>query len=159
MTDHTDVLRFVEQFALILTDSGMQRMPARVFAYVLADDADRYTAAELAAGLQVSPAAISGAVGYLVRAGLLGRERVPGSRADHFVIPEEDVWGAISAQRIRSLRRYETVLTDGLALLDQDSAGGRRVRETLEYFRFVQADLPTFLERWSEHRKQALDGD
>jgi hypothetical protein len=57
------------------------------------------------------------------------------------------------------LRRYETVLSEGLTLLDQDSPGGRRVRETLEYFRFVQADLPASLERWREHRKKVLDGD
>lgn len=156
---HDDVLRFVEQFALILTDAGMQRMPARVFAYVLADDAERYTAGELAAGLQVSPAAISGAVGYLVRAGLLSKERLPGSRADHYVMPEDDVWGTIAQQRLQLLRRYETVLSDGLALLDQGSPGGRRVRETLEYFRFVQTDLPASLERWREHRKKVLDGE
>ena len=158
MNRQQDVLRFVEQFALILTDSGMQRMPARVFAYVLADDADRYTAAELAAGLQVSPAAISGAVNYLVRAGLLGRERLPGSRADHYVIPHDDVWGTIAQQRIPLLRRYETVLADGLALLDPDSPGGHRVRETLAYFRFVQADLAASLERWRAYRRDALDG-
>lgn len=156
---HRDVLRFVEQFALILTDSGMQRMPARVFAYMLADDADRYTAAGLAAGLQVSPAAISGAVGYLVRTGLLRKERKPGSRADQYVLPEDDIWGAIAQQRIPLLRRYETVLADGLTLLDEDSPGGHRVRETLEYFRFVQADLPASLERWRVHRQEALGGD
>ena len=41
------VLRFVERFALILVESGMPRMPSRVFAYVLADDSQRYTAREL----------------------------------------------------------------------------------------------------------------
>jgi hypothetical protein len=60
--DHDLLLRFVERFALELTNLGMARMPARVFAYVLADDAERYTAAELADALRVSPAAISGAV-------------------------------------------------------------------------------------------------
>ncbi|HEU0285555.1 MAG TPA: helix-turn-helix domain-containing protein, partial [Nocardioidaceae bacterium] len=63
------VLRFVERFALILVESGMPRMPSRVFAYFLADEAERYTARELATGLRVSPAAISGAVRYLIQAG------------------------------------------------------------------------------------------
>ena len=68
----------VERFGQALEGSGMPRMPARVFAYVLAEDSDRYTAAQLAEGLQVSPAAISGAVRYLVDTGLLIRERAPG---------------------------------------------------------------------------------
>jgi hypothetical protein len=56
-------------------------MPARVVAYVLAEVSDRSTAGDIAAGLRVSPAAISGAVRYLVQAGLLGKEREPGVAA------------------------------------------------------------------------------
>jgi DNA-binding transcriptional regulator GbsR (MarR family) len=77
-----DLLRAVERFAQTMEMSGMPRMAARVFAYVLAEDSDRYTAADLADGLRVSPAAVSGAVRYLVDARLLFREREPGTRSD-----------------------------------------------------------------------------
>ena len=43
----------------------MGRMPARAFAAILAADDGRRTAAELAELLEVSPAAVSGAVRYL----------------------------------------------------------------------------------------------
>ena len=39
---------FVEHFALLLDEAGMPRMPARVFAAILAEDAGRLTARELA---------------------------------------------------------------------------------------------------------------
>jgi peptidylprolyl isomerase len=46
---HEDaVLRFVERFALLLNEAGLPRMAARVFGYVLADDAESYSARELA---------------------------------------------------------------------------------------------------------------
>ena len=48
--DRTRLLRFVERFALALRDAGMAPMAARVLAYALADDADRYTAGDLASG-------------------------------------------------------------------------------------------------------------
>ena len=60
-------MRFVEDFALLLTETGVPRMPARVFACVLADDSGGLTAADLAERLQVSPAAISGAVRWLMQ--------------------------------------------------------------------------------------------
>ena len=50
-------LRVVERIAAILSEAGIPRMSARVLAYMLADDADRYTAAALAEGLRISPAA------------------------------------------------------------------------------------------------------
>src|SRR6185436_10524901 len=66
---------FVERFALLLDEAGMPRMPARVFAAILADDGGRLTARELAERLSVSPAAISGAVRYLTQAGMIERGR------------------------------------------------------------------------------------
>ena len=58
--DEEAVRLFVERFAAALAESGLQRMPARVFAALQATDTGRLTAAELAEILQVSPAAVSG---------------------------------------------------------------------------------------------------
>ncbi len=152
------LLRFVERFAVVLGEAGLPRMPARVFAYVLADDADRYTAAELAHGLRVSPAAISGAVRWLVRVGLLGKERAPGSRADQYRIYDDDVWYAISMQRVPLLRRWEESVAEGVAALGSDRPGGRRLRETQEFFAFIRTDTPRMLQRWQEHKRRVFDG-
>lgn len=148
------VLRFVEKFALILNEAGVPRMPARVFAYVLADDAEIYTASDLARGLRVSPAAISGAVRFLVQSGLVAKERQPGARQDHYRVYDSDVWSAITSQRSELLNRYEAVLEEGLGLLDPGRPGGQRVRETLEYFRFMREEMPRLMERWQEHRRK-----
>src|ERR1700730_19198199 len=71
---------FIEKFAAVLSLAGFPAMPARVFVALLVTDAGRLTAAELADLLQISPAAVSGAVRYLGGLGLVDKERVPGSR-------------------------------------------------------------------------------
>jgi hypothetical protein len=154
--DDDELLRYVERFAMVLADSGLPRMPARVFAYVLAEDAERYTAAELASGLRVSLAAISGAVRYLLQVGLLAKERQPGSRSDHYRIFDEDVWGTIILQRMPILKVYEDAAADGVALLHAGSAGARRMRETQEFYRFLQAEQPKVIQRWRQHRQALL---
>lgn len=153
------VLRFVEQFAMILAESGMHRMPARVFAYILADDAERYTARELSEGLRVSPAAISGSVRYLVQIGLLIKEREPGSRSDHYRVFDEDIWYTILQQRLDLLRRYEEILAEGVEVLDQARPGGRRIRETHEFMRFNRIEMAELAERWREHKHKLLDDE
>ncbi len=60
--DDVAVSAFVERFSSVLVDVGWQRMPARVFVTLLASESAALTAADLAERLQVSPAAISGAV-------------------------------------------------------------------------------------------------
>lgn len=152
-----ELLRFVERFALILAENGMPRMAARVFAFVLADDADRYTATELAEGLRVSPAAISGAVRSLVQLGLLGKEREPGSRSDTYRVYDDDVWGAIARQRMPILDRWIEGLSDGLDQLEPNSRGWRRLRETQLYFEWVRDEFEDVMARWAERRKKLFE--
>jgi DNA-binding transcriptional regulator GbsR (MarR family) len=147
------LLRFVERFAMALTGLGMPRMPARVFAYVLADDAERYTATELATGLRVSPAAISSAIRALVQAGLVGREREPGARVDTYRVYDTDLWGTITEQRERLIEPFEKLAAEGVELLGRDSPGGRRMAETAEFYAFMRRKLPETMAQWREQRE------
>ena len=148
----------MERFAIALGEVGLPRMPARVFAYVLADDAERYTAAGLAGALRVSPAAISGAVRSLVQARLIGREREPGARVDTYRVYDNDLWYTIMLQREQLIEPFEQLAAEGAELLGPDSPGGRRMRESQEFYAFMRRKLTGLLEEWREH-KRAVFGD
>ena len=149
--DADATLRFVEDFALLLVDAGMPRMPARVFACVLADDAGALTAGDLAERLQVSPAAISGAVRWLTQMHLLTRAREPGARRDHYRM-RDDQWYETTVFKTAALRRFEDVLAEGVALVGADTPAGRRLEETQQFFAFFRAELPALLERFRATR-------
>ncbi|MPZ52542.1 MAG: MarR family transcriptional regulator [Acidimicrobiia bacterium] len=151
------LLRFVERFAMILAESGMDRMPARVFAYILAEDSDRYTAAELAEGLGVSRAAISGATRALVDGGFIDKGREPGSRVDHFMVYDDDVWAAIAQQRTPLLSRYQTVVDEGVDLIGVDTRGGRRLLQTEAYFDFMMEALPKIVDEWHSRKNDLVE--
>ena len=89
--DPDRVREFVEHLALVFTDWGFPRMPSRVLITLMAADEEALTAAELAERLDVSPAAISGAVRYLIHIGLLQRVPTLGSRRDRYRLPA-DPW-------------------------------------------------------------------
>lgn len=148
-----NLLRAVERFAQTMEASGVPRMPARVFAYVLAEDSDRYTATELAEGLRVSPAAISGAVRYLLDTRLLFREREPGMRSDLYRVYDDDVWSAIMSARVPIMDQFIVGIDEAIELIGDDSRGVHRLRESREFFSFMQREMTEMLERWSEHRK------
>jgi DNA-binding transcriptional regulator GbsR (MarR family) len=148
------VRRFIERFALLLTEAGMARMPARAFAALLAEDSGRLTAAELAERLEVSPAAISGAVRYLTQVGMVARDREPGARRDHYRL-HEDVWTGIYLNRLSALKRWEEAVAEGVEVLGTDRPAGRRVEETREFFAFLQDELPAVVEHWRRRRAAA----
>ncbi|MFI6105920.1 GbsR/MarR family transcriptional regulator [Streptomyces sp. NPDC051310] len=151
MGNEEQVSRFVERFAAELTEAGMQRMAARVFAALLASEGASLTSAELAEQLRISPAAVSGAVRYLNQVGMVSREREPGSRRDRYVLHNE-LWYETFTRRDQLLVRWETVLREGARTLGPDSAAGARVAETAEFFEFLQEEMHRMLERWREHR-------
>ncbi|WP_435244860.1 GbsR/MarR family transcriptional regulator [Streptomyces sioyaensis] len=151
--DDEAVSQFVERFASQLVDAGMQRMSARVFVCLLASDSGVLTSAELGERLQVSPAAVSGAIRYLSQVDMVSREREPGSRRDRYRV-HSDQWYEALARRDNALTRWEGTLREGVESLGEDSPAGRRIGETLVFFEFLQKELAGLLQRWREHRDQ-----
>ncbi len=145
------VQRFVEHFASVLVEGGVPRMPARVFAALLSTDSGRLTAAELAEMLQISPAAVSGAVRYLEQVSLVGRDREPGSRRDRYRL-QDDVWYEAIIRREPLLQRWERALGEGVQALGADTPAGTRLAASVSFFEFLQREMPALLARWREQR-------
>jgi DNA-binding transcriptional regulator GbsR (MarR family) len=145
------VRRFVESFAAALVEAGVPQMPALVFVTLLATDTGGLTAEELTTQLQVSRAAISGAVKYLDQVGLTSRERQPGSRRYRYVL-RDPTWYTVVARRERILDRWIAATREGVDALGADTAAGRRLAESLAFFEFLRQEMPALLARWREQQ-------
>ncbi len=143
----------MERFAAELTEAGMQRMASRVFAALLSSEKGSMTSAELAEQLQISPAAVSGAVRYLSQVDMVSRERDPGSRRDRYVLHNE-LWYETFTRRDQLLNRWEKALRDGAATLGPETAAGARVTHTAEFFGFLQQELEGMMDRWRTYREE-----
>ena len=146
-----EIPQFVERFGATLEEGGVPRMPARVFAALLTIDSGRLTASELAELLQISPAAVSGAVRYLTQVSLISREREPGSRRDVYRL-HDDEWYEAIVRREPLLQRWERAVLEGVDAVGADTPAGRRLRDTAGFFEFLQAEMPAMLERWRVQR-------
>jgi DNA-binding transcriptional regulator GbsR (MarR family) len=149
--DEEAVRRFIERFALNLTEAGMARMPARVLAALLVAEDGRRTAAELAGELGVSPAAVSGAVRYLTQLRLATREREPGERVDHYRVSSATWYEAIT-RRDELLERWLVDLADGVKAVGPTTPAGARLEETRAFFAYLLDEIPRMLDRWRAQR-------
>jgi DNA-binding transcriptional regulator GbsR (MarR family) len=152
------VRQFVERFASALTDAGFQRMHARVFAALHGTDSGRLTATEIAESLQVSPAAVSGAVRYLIQFNLIRREREPGSRRDHYVV-QNDAWYEASLRRDEIVSRWQASAREGIEALGADTPAGRRMAESLAFFEFLREELNAIVAKWEKVKGDRLPSD
>lgn len=151
-SDGAALRQFVEDFASTLVAAGVPRMPARVFSCLLVSEAGRLTAAELSEQLQVSAAAVSGAIQYLDTVHLVRRTREPGSRRDQYVV-EHDVWYQATVSQDQLLNRWIEQLGVGVGLVGPHTAAGDRLAETIEFFSFLKDEMAHLRTRWAERKR------
>ena len=142
---------YIERFAAVLVAAGFPPMPARVFVALLITDSGRLTAAELAGTLRISPAAVSGAVRYLIQVGLVHKERVPGSRRDYYRMPG-NMWDDMIRMRDQVMARWTALVREGIDLVGPDSPAGARMAEQAAFLEFATGELSEILKRWQEYR-------
>jgi DNA-binding MarR family transcriptional regulator len=137
----------VERFAGVLANSGVPSMSARVMARMLVSPTGTMTASELAESLQISQPAVSGAVRQLIQVAFISRERLPGSRKDHYRI-RDDVFAAILERRNNALGEWESSTRSGADLFGPDSPVGQRLLEAADFFAFISEDLNQMIKNW-----------
>lgn len=150
-SDDTAVSEFVERFAAELVVAGMGRMPSRIFSCLMAEESGVLTSAELSERLRISPAAVSGAMRYLIQIGLVAKEREPGSRRDRYRVLD-DAWFESLTRRDELMLRWIRVLRDGEATVGAGTVAGERLAESAAFFEFMIDELHGMLGRWREHR-------
>ena len=143
---------FIEGFALKLTESGMQRMAARVFAALLTAPGGGLTAREIAETLGVSAGAVSGATTYLTRAKMAERSRTPGERVDRYDV-KGTTWAEAIAVETEMLRSLSTWLDKGASLVAGDREATRRLEDTRDFFTFISVEMPQLVDRWQKSRR------
>jgi predicted transcriptional regulator len=146
--------RFVERFGSALTAAGMQRLPSRVFACLLAQDTGRMTAAEIGDALSVSPASVSGAVRSLQQVRMIHREREPGTRRDVYVVAD-DAWHDVMMNTSAVYGPLTQTLREGVALVGgPGSQAGDRLALSVAFLEFVTEEMAGLAERWEKRRAE-----
>ena len=148
---------YIERFAAVLVVAGFPAMPARVFVALQVTDSGRLTAAELAGMLRISPAAVSGAVRYLIQVGLVHKERVPGSRRDYYRTPG-NMWDDLLRMRDQVMSRWTALAREGIDLVGPDTPAGERLTEQAAFLEFVTKELSEVLARWEQYRADGPAG-
>jgi len=144
---------YIERFASVLVAAGFPPMPARVFVALMVTDSGRLTAAELAEMLRISPAAVSGAVRYLIQLGLVHKERVPGSRRDYYRMPG-NMWDDLLRMRDQVMSRWGALVREGIDLVGPDTAAGARMAEQAAFLEFATQEMAGLLTRWEKYRAE-----
>jgi hypothetical protein len=145
----------VEEFGLLHAQMGGTRMTGRISGWLLLCDPPVQSLTEIAEGLGVSKAAVSGAARLLLQSRIVERVGEPGQRGDFYRALPADPEGILPLDHVRTMHR---LIERGLATVaggDQSRSNYALMRDLLEFTGFIEAEMPALLERWREHRANA----
>jgi DNA-binding transcriptional regulator GbsR (MarR family) len=134
------VREFVERFVMLMVQTGLPRMAARVFACLVTTDSGALTAAELVQQLRVSPASVSKAIGYLEGLELVRRERDPRRRRQRYVI-DDDLWLRTWVTDAQRHARWASTAQQGAEIFGAATPAGARLDHMRRFFAQLSNDM------------------
>jgi DNA-binding MarR family transcriptional regulator len=150
--DERAMRNFVEHMARTLADWGLPRMAGRVLFAMMGADERALTAGELGERLGVSPAAISGAVRFLIQINMVVREPVPGSRRDRYRLLD-DSWYEVTLAKMTLLRSLADLAEQGVAAAGgPDTPAGERLTNMRDFYLFLQDAMPGLMAEWAARK-------
>lgn len=137
--DDEAVREYEESFTTLLMQQGLPKMTARVLTCLFVADAGSVTAAELVQHLQVSPASVSKAIGFLEDQGLIRRERDDRRRERYFV--DDDVWYQSTIASARGTAQVAEIARQGVHVLGRDSPAAARLEGIARFSDFMSESM------------------
>jgi DNA-binding transcriptional regulator GbsR (MarR family) len=151
--DEAAMRQYIEHISRMLADWGFPRMAGRVLFVLMGAEERTLTAAELAERLDVSPAAISGALKYLIHLSMVTREPVPGSRRDRYRLVD-DSWYEVTTAKMTFLKVLADATEQGVdAAGGPTTVAGARLANMRDFYLFVQENMPDVLEKWAANKQ------
>ncbi len=147
---------FIEEVGVDFEQTGLPRMAGRLFGWLLISDPPYQSPGELAEVLQASKGSISTSIRLLTQLGLTERHVIPGSRHDHFRVPEDAIKKLIGHGLEQEIKMFRSLSERGLELTKALPAKRRAwLKEMQSRYAYLEKAFPTLLEKYDKERNQA----
>lgn len=150
-----DPLRtYIEEFTLVLEQSGLSRTAARVLAWLLVCKPAEQAMNDIMEALQISKSSVSAATQILIQFKLIERVSLPGERRDYYRM-RPGLWSKLLADKVEGIRRLAEVTEKGLSFIDDtDTTQPQHLQEMHNYVRFMEKEMRQLLRHWEEQESQ-----
>jgi DNA-binding transcriptional regulator GbsR (MarR family) len=144
----------IEEVGVVFELTGLPRMAGRLFGWLLISDPPYQSPSQLAEVLQASKGSISTTVRLLQQSGFIERYVIPGSRHDHFCLPEDAIIKIINHGLAQEIKMFRTLSERGLELTKALPAK-RKVwlKEIQSRYTYLEKTFPALLEKYEREKK------
>jgi DNA-binding transcriptional regulator GbsR (MarR family) len=147
---------FIEEVGVVFEQTGLPRMAGRLFGWLLIADPPYQSPAQLAEVLQASKGSISTTIRLLTQMGFIERHVIPGSRHDHFKLPEDTIKKVIQHGLEQEIKMFRALSERGLELTKAIPAKRKAwLKEIQSRYTYLEKAFPALLEKYERDRNQS----
>jgi DNA-binding transcriptional regulator GbsR (MarR family) len=148
--NYTDKLQFVDDFSLLLEETGRSRILGQILGWLLICEPAHQSVNDLMNNLDISKASVSNCTRILVENGTLEKVRITGERQIYFRLKSGSLTQFIEKQ-ISEILNMHKIIESGLRLAESDTAtDSNRLKRAFNYHSFLAKEIPDVLKKYSE---------
>ncbi len=146
---------FIEEVGVVFEQTGLPRMAGRLFGWLLISDPPYQSPAQLAEVLSASKGSISTSIRLLTQMGFLERHVIPGSRHDHFRLPEDAIIKIIRHGLEQEIKMFRALSERGLELTKALPAKRKAwLKEIQSRYSYLEKAFPALMEKYDRQKSQ-----
>jgi len=148
--------RYAEEAAVVLAGMGLPPAYGKLLGWLLICSPAAQSGTELAAALGLSKGSVSAGLRMLENSTLVRRVAMPGRRGTFFAMTPDAIMRAAGSEKFTQFRQ---LMDRGLDVLGgADAPGAERLRNTRDFYAFLERELPLLVKRFQDEQKGQRDG-
>lgn len=149
--------KYIENVGLFYEKYGLPRMAGRILGYLISSDTDNNSFDDIKNTLKASKGSISGNINLLVSQKMIDKHMISGDRKSYYKIALNSLENIIAA-KVKSVTQFKMILLQGLEFdLSNDSSKKQNLTEILNYYEFLESEMPRLKEKWDKKRIKKIE--
>lgn len=145
---------YIEEVGVFYEKFGLPKMAGRILGCLITSELDGNTFDELQDILKASKGSISGNVKLLLSQQMIEKFTITGDRKSYYRIAMNSLKNIVEA-KAKSIVEFRMILDKGLGLNEnQESSNYLNISEILDYYRFLEKEMPLLREKWEKMKKK-----
>lgn len=146
--EYKEKIDFVNDFSLLLEETGRPRIMGQIFGWLLICDPPQQSFPDLMENLDISKASVSNITRILLEQGMIEKVRVKGERQIYFQLKQGSISDFIEKQ-INEILKMRSILNSGLELAKStEDTSTSRLEQAVKFHSFLAEEMPALLKRY-----------
>ena len=145
---------YIEDVGLFYERFGLPKMAGRMIGYLMAIPSEKVSFDDIRQQLRASKGSVSSNINLLLNQRLIEKFMIPGDRKSYFRFSSRTMFRILDDKLNATAEVREIFSRANTLNTDHKSAKRKQLEEIIDFYAFMESELPRLKERWKKLRER-----